>query len=73
MTIEEAMKKIQELEEGIKEKDKRISIIEKDLEVEKSKNLKLTKQINELRKELDSNKTEENKERKKLDFKAFFK
>lgn len=72
MKIEEAMKRIEELEEGINEKDKRIAILEKDLEEEKSKNLKLTKQINEIRKELDSNKTE-SKERKKIDFKAFFK
>ena len=73
MKVEEAMKRIEELEEGIKEKDKRIAILEKDLEEEKSKNLKLTKQINEIRKELDSNKTGESKERKKIDFKAFFK
>lgn len=73
MKIEEAMKRIEELEEGIKEKDERIKIIEKDLEEEKRKNLKLTKQINEIRKELDTNKTGESKERKKIDFKTFFK
>lgn len=67
--LEEQVKKLEEEKEELK---KFIETLEKDKAIELERNSKLIKQINELRKELETPKAKE-KETKKIDFKSFLK
>jgi len=71
--IKELKEQIKKLEDEKEELKKFIENLEKEKEIELERNSKLIKQINELRKELETTKSKEkeNKNTKKLDFKSF--
>lgn len=67
-------KRIKELETEVEDLKKLIDLKDKDIEKEKERNSKLTKQITDVRKELEViEKGTKKTEKVKIDFKDFFK